>query len=147
MQISKVLVTGGTGVIASWAVREFEARGIEPIIFVRGQASDAIGKAINGDIAEQITRVQGDVLDPMSLIQAVRGHRPDAIVHLASAKPWQMEPPWVVEPKPRVAIDQIVHGTINVLDTARAFGIQRVVYAGSKASYASVVGEYGAPTY
>jgi UDP-glucose 4-epimerase len=66
---------------------------------------------------------------------------------MASAKPWQIEQPWVDEPQPRQAIDQIATATAHVLEAARRRGIARVVYASSKAVFDDVTGPYAAPTY
>lgn len=141
-----MLVTGGTGVIGAWVVRGFAQRGIEPIVFVRGRTNE-VGRTINGDIDDRLTWALGDLLDPEALAAAVDRHRPQAIVHMASAKPWQMEPPWASEPDGRVAIEQIALATWNVLEVARKAGIKRVVYASSKAVYDDVVGAHAAPDY
>ena len=139
-------MTGGTGVIGAWVVRGFVDRGITPIVFSRGR-TDEIGATINGDIADRIVQARGDMLDRGSLEEALRANGAQAIVHMASAKPWQIEPPWAAEPDPGVAMAQISVATGNVLEAARRAGIRRVVYASSKAVYADVVGEHGAPRY
>jgi UDP-glucose 4-epimerase len=144
--MQRVLVTGGTGVIGAWVVRKFVERGITPVVLARGQ-TDAVGQAINGDIEDQCVRVRGDLLDVALLDRAVTEQGVQAIVHMASAKPWQIEPPWVDEPNARQAVDHIAIATVNVLEVARRRGIRRVVYASSKAVYDDVTGPYAAPTY
>jgi nucleoside-diphosphate-sugar epimerase len=144
--VARVLVTGGTGVIASWVVRGFVERGITPIVLSRGP-SDQIGGAINGDIADRCVHVRGDLLDPAVPDRAIAEHGAQAIVHMASAKPWQIEPPWVDRPLPRQAIDQIASATAHVLEAARRHGVTRVVYASSKAVFDDVSGPYAAPEY
>lgn len=146
MSLERVLVTGGTGVIGAWVVRGLVERGIEPIVFVRGRTNE-IGRTINGDIDGRLTWALGDLLDPDALAAAVERHRPQAIIHMASAKPWQMEPPWAAEPDGRLAIEQIALATWNVLEVARKAGVKRVVYASSKAVYDDVVGAHAAPDY
>jgi UDP-glucose 4-epimerase len=133
-------------VIGAWVVRAFVERGITPIVFVRG-TTDYIGRAINGDVDNRLIWAYGDLLDPLTLVRAVEQHRAEAIVHLASAKPWQVEPPFVAEPKTRAAMEQIVTATTNVLEVARVLGIRRVVYGSSKAVYDDVAGPCGPPTY
>jgi nucleoside-diphosphate-sugar epimerase len=141
-----VLVTGGTGVIASWVVRGFVEHGITPIVLSRGH-SDHVGDAINGDIVDRWVRVRGDLLEAELVDRVVAEHGAQAIVHMASAKPWQIEQPWVDEPHPRQALDQIASATANVLEAARRHGIARVVYASSKAVFDDVTGPYAAPIY
>jgi UDP-glucose 4-epimerase len=146
MTLTRVLVTGGTGVIGAWVVRGFAERGITPIVFSRGTA-DHIGQAINGDIAERVVHVHGDLLDPAGVQDAVREHRPQAVVHMASAKPWQIERPFVARSQPRQALEQIAVATLNVLDAAVGGDVGRVVYASSKAVYDHIRGDYGPPAY
>jgi UDP-glucose 4-epimerase len=40
-----------------------------------------------------------------------------------------------------------VMGTVNVLEAARAFDVQRVVYTSAKGVYGPILGEYGHPAY
>ena len=146
MRPERVLVTGGTGVVGAWVVRGLYERGVTPIVFTRGQ-TEGIGGAINGDLAGRLVAARGDVLDRESIERAVSAHGAQAIIHMASAKPWQMERPFVPESRPREAIQQIALGTLNVLDAARATGVHRVVYASSKAVFGDVDGEHSVPCY
>lgn len=143
---ANVFVTGGTGVIGAWVVRGLVEAGANPIVFVRGQ-TNAIGHAINWDIEDRLTIAQGDMQDLAAIERALDQHRPDVIVHMASAKPWQIEPPFTPAPDPRQAIDQIVNGTGNILEAARRKGIRRVVYASSKGVYGNIKGPYGPPEF
>src|SRR5207244_276275 len=124
----RILVTGGTGVVGSWVTRSLIEHGLTPVIFSRGE-TDAIGNSINGRLASKLLWARGDMLDQSSLDAALRDHQPRAIVHMASAKPWQIEQPFIDHPKSRAAIEQITVGTVNVLEAARQAGIPRVVYA------------------
>jgi UDP-glucose 4-epimerase len=141
----RVLLTGATGVIGAWAAREIAAGGGEPIGLTRGTTS--VGRAILGDLGEEMRWMVADVEDQRAVTAAVAEVRPDVIAHLASAKPWQMDAGFVDRPNPRLGVDAIVTATLNVLEAARSLGVPRVVYAGSKASYGAFAGEYGYPTY
>lgn len=140
-----VLVTGGSGVVGAWAVRAIAEAGDTPVIFTRGITT--VGKAILGDLVQQVEWVTGDVCQPFDLVDAVRRVRPDAIAHLAAAKPWQMEAGMVDRPDPALGVRSIIVGTVNVLDAARALGVPRVVYFSSKAAYGAFEGSHGFPDY
>jgi nucleoside-diphosphate-sugar epimerase len=134
--MQRVFITGGTGVIAAWAVRLFLEQGIQPITFQRGVTG--YGAPIIDDVRDQVIWEHGELQDGLALMRAVQRSGADTIVHLASAKPWQIERPWVQEPRARQGMDQIVMATINVLDVARSLGLRRVVYGSSKAAYARI---------
>lgn len=142
----RVLVTGGTGVIASWVTRGLVESGVTPVVFARGSAAH-IGQAINGDLADELIDVRGDLLDQGALATAVRDHQASAIVHMASIKPWQIEEPFVKPSRPREAVEQVALATLNVLEVAREQGVRRVVYASSKAVFGPIHGGHGAPQY
>jgi UDP-glucose 4-epimerase len=134
--VDRVFITGGTGVIAAWAVREYLEHGIQPVCFQRGVTG--YGAPIVEDLRDQIIWEQGELQDPLALLRAVQRSGADTIVHMASAKPWQIERPWLQEPRARQGMDQIIMTTINVLDAARTLGIKRVVYGSSKAAYEQI---------
>ncbi|MBS1888551.1 MAG: NAD(P)-dependent oxidoreductase [Actinobacteria bacterium] len=141
----RILVTGGTGIIGAWAVREIAAAGDEPVVLTRGVTS--LGRAILGELAEEIEWVEADVAQPLELVAALRRARPEVIAHLASAKPWQMDAAYVERPNPPLGVRTIVDGTVNLLEAARVLEIPRVVYASSKSAYAPFAGPHGHPDY
>jgi nucleoside-diphosphate-sugar epimerase len=76
--IMKVLVTGATGYIGAVAADALAARGHE----VRGLARSA--RSANALSERGIEPVMGDFGDPASLVTAIRGTGPDAVVSTAS---------------------------------------------------------------
>jgi dihydroflavonol-4-reductase len=71
----RTLVTGATGFLGSWITRALSAAGLQPRVLVR----DAKRLGSLADLALDV--VQGDILDPVSLEQAMRGV--DAVIHAA----------------------------------------------------------------
>jgi UDP-glucose 4-epimerase len=141
----RVLATGGTGVIGAWVVRELIDAGFEPIVLTRGMTKT--GVPLFADRIDRITFTEGDINEPWTIVQAIQRFKPAGIVHMASAKPWQIEPESTPYPNPIRGLNSIVMGTANVLEAARQFDIKRVVFAGSKASYDAFSGEHTFPTY
>jgi UDP-N-acetylglucosamine/UDP-N-acetyl-alpha-D-glucosaminouronate 4-epimerase len=121
----KVLVTGGAGFIGSNLVRALVSTGAE----VRVLDNLSTGFLSNlADLPGSLDVVQGDVRDPDSVRQAVRGA--DVIHHLAALP---SVPRSVREP---MAVHQVnVDGTLNVLLAARDAGVRRLVYASSSSVY------------
>lgn len=88
-----------------------------------------------GDLQE-IKSVHGDITDLPHLCRSVKEHNIDAIVHLAS---WQIP---ASNANPAQALPIVSGGLVNVLETARLFGIKRVVWSSSIAVFGPQ-SEYG----
>jgi dihydroflavonol-4-reductase len=111
-----ILVTGATGHIGNVLVRKLLASGesVRALIW-RGEDT----RSLQG---LQVDQVEGDVLDPASLDQALEGV--DRLYHLAgiiSIMPGRDSLVWKVN----------VEGTKNVLEAARRARIRRLVYTSS----------------
>ena len=111
-----ILVTGATGHIGNVLIRRLLAQGEEVRALVwRGEDTTPI-KGLD------VEQVEGDVLDPASLIPAMQGV--DSVYHLAgiiSIMPGRNPFVWQVN----------VEGTRNVLDAARRAQVRRLVYTSS----------------
>jgi len=110
----KVMVTGGSGRLGGYVLRELKQAGHTVASFSR-----------TPPLVEGAAFLPGDVLKPESLSAACRGQ--DAIVHLAA----------VPHPK-RATAERLrevnVLGTYNVLDAAVAADVGKVVFASSGAA-------------
>ena len=141
----RILATGGTGVIGAWVVRELIDAGFDPIVLTRGLTK--IGIPLLAGRLDRVTFTEGDINEPWTVVEAIQRFKPAGIVHMASAKPWQIEPESTPYPNPIRGLTSIVMGTANVLEAARQFKLKRVVFAGSKASYEAFSGEHTFPGY
>jgi farnesol dehydrogenase len=110
----KVLVTGGTGFLGRAVVGALAGRAHEVVVFARRAASPPPEGAT--------AAVAGDVRDRDALRRAAAGC--DAICHTAAlVSIWRRR---------REDFDDVnVGGLMNVVDTAAALGIRRVVYTSS----------------
>lgn len=120
--MSKTLITGGSGFVGRAVVEELLAAGREVRVLVRTPAHPALA----GLAVEQVL---GDLRDPASLEQALKGCR--RLFHVAAD--YRL---WVPHPAEMYAVN--VEGTRNLLDAAAAAGVERVVYT-------STVGTLGNP--
>ncbi len=109
-----VLVTGGSGMIGGYVVRELVARRHQVTVFSRSP------QALEG-----VSLFAGDVLNLAQLKAACRGK--DAIVHLAAIPNLQKFPPEQV-------LQVNVMGTIHVLEAAVQEGVGQVIVASSNAA-------------
>lgn len=132
----RVLITGGMGVIGAEATRKFVREGHRPVVYARHRDESLVS-----DIIDKIDVELGDVMDMPRLLQAIKKHKITHIVHTAAFVSA------VSQANPALSVQVNVMGMINVLEAARAFDIQRVVYTSAKGVYGPVEGEYGHPTY
>jgi NADH dehydrogenase len=109
----RVLLTGATGYVGSYVLRELLRRDHTPRCLVRGAADDL---AVQDDAIEL---VRGDVTDPASLDGGLEGC--DAVIHLVG----------ILEERPAqgVTFERVhVDGTRHVVSAARAAGVDRLVH-------------------
>jgi nucleoside-diphosphate-sugar epimerase len=127
----RVLITGGAGFVGAFTALELLDQGHEVVAYDRrAEPNDVL--ALAGD---DLTLLQGDVLDRAALASAVREHQIEAIVHTAAVigqTGGAADPDWMFNIN--------VVGTLNVLEVARAASA-RVVYV----STATLYGQHADP--
>lgn len=121
----KYLITGGAGFIGSNLARFILDKGHEVVVL----DNFATGKRENlEEIRDRITLIEGDIRDRATVDQAVEGCK--AIFHQGALG----SVPRSVE-DPLTSHDVNVNGTITVLESARALGVKRIVFAASSSAY------------
>ena len=120
-----VLVTGSSGFIGSYLVRELLAHGHHVVgIDIRPPSPEMAWVQRNGGPA--IILELGTLEQWGPLANVLERHRPWAIVHTAS-----LVRPDILEREPFTALRANVETSLNVFEGARVFGIDRVVYTSS----------------
>jgi len=124
---SRVLITGGAGLIGSHIADELCDRGVREVIvfdnFVRGRV-DNLSRAL---ASRKVTIVNADIRDKYALAKAMAGV--DYVFHQAAIRITQCAE------DPALAVDVLVNGTFNVLDAAVKAGVKKVVAASSASVY------------
>jgi nucleoside-diphosphate-sugar epimerase len=114
----------GSGLIGSQVARILVERGEKPVLMDVSAQRDAIGQIV--DLAK-VTLIQGDVLRPLSIVEALRGHGITRIAHTAANPLLTLG----AQKDPYSAINLNIMGTVNVLEAARVTGLKRVVVSSS----------------
>ena len=122
--MATVLITGGTGFIASYIARRLIASGHQVVCFDNSISPGRL--KVIGD--EAIIR-KGDVSQIEDLISACVEHKVDRIVSLAFLMPLE------AEKHLSLAVRINAQGVNNVFEAARICGIKRVVHASSISAY------------
>jgi nucleoside-diphosphate-sugar epimerase len=118
-----ILITGA-GLVGSQIARLLIEDGERPVLFDLTPQHDALSDIVD---TKRLTLVQGDLLNPLDLVRVIRESKITHIIHTA-ANPLLTTG---AQRNPYPAIQINIMGTVNVLEAARAFGIERVVVTSS----------------
>ena len=125
-----VAVTGAEGFIGSHLVERLVRHGQRVRAMVLYNSFDSWGwlDTLPPDVLSEVEVVLGDVRDPASAHDLVRGAR--VVYHLAAliAIPYSYR-------APRSYVDTNVIGTLNVLDAVRAHDTPRLVHTSTSETY------------
>jgi nucleoside-diphosphate-sugar epimerase len=118
-----VLVTGGTGFLGSYIIKELVEKNY-PVRAIR-RSTSKLPFYIPAKIFEQIEWVEGDILDPVSLDEAMEDV--DTVIHSAAIISFN--------PADKKKLYHVnVQGTANVVNTAIEKNISRLVHISSVAA-------------
>jgi nucleoside-diphosphate-sugar epimerase len=114
----------GSGLIGSQVARILAERGETPVLMDVAAQREAIGEIVP---LEKVTLIQGDVLRPLSIVEAIKSHGVTRIAHTAANPMLTLG----AQTEPYNAINLNIMGTVNVLEAARILGLKRVVVSSS----------------
>ncbi|RYY90203.1 MAG: NAD-dependent epimerase/dehydratase family protein, partial [Chitinophagaceae bacterium] len=117
-----ILVTGGTGFLGAYILKELVLRG-EPVRAIRRTAK--LPFFIEKEILDKVEWVEGDILDVLSLADAMQGV--DRIVHAAALVSFHAQ-------DRRRLLQVNRDGTANVVNVALEEGVRRIAYVSSVAA-------------
>ncbi len=127
-----VFVTGGTGFIGSRLIALLVARGVEVRALARSQAGLEKVKALGA------APVQGDVTDPKSMKETLRGC--DVVFHVASM--------YEVGLRYKQQMEKVnVDGVRNVIETAVEAGVPKIVFTSTVGVFGNTGGRLVDETY
>lgn len=123
---SKVLVTGGAGLVGSHIVDELVKEGAKVVVFdsfIRGKMEHLDWARANGDV--QV--MEADLRDRNAMREALAGV--DYVFHQAAA--WLR----LCQEEPRLSLDVNIAGTFNLLEACVEAGVKKIVAASSSSVY------------
>lgn len=126
----RALVTGGTGMIGSWLVKELLTAGATVVVLVLDH--DPQSELLrSGDIG-RVSVVDGELESYATLERALSVHEVDTVFHLGAQTLVE-----VAHRAPLGTWDSNVRGTYNLLEACRTHGalVRRVVVASSDKAY------------
>jgi UDP-glucose 4-epimerase len=127
MQINKVLITGGAGLVGSHITDELVKQKVAEIVifdnFTRGRQENLKSALTHGSVKI----IEGDIRDRQLLANVMQGV--DIVFHQAAIRINQCAE------EPRLALEVLVDGTFNVLEAAVQAKVKKVVAASSASIY------------
>lgn len=119
-----VLITGGAGFIGSALARSMAGEGKDVVVFDRFIPEDRFDAN-----DKRITTVTGDISVFPEVINVVKDHGVTSIIHLGAMLSMPSDAnPWA-------SYQVNANGTMHILEAARIFGVDRVVFSSSNAVY------------
>ncbi len=119
-----VLVTGGSGFIGAYIARQL-IQADQQVVTLDPVASNVISEVLTAEELARVRRVSGDASSLRDVGRAIRDHRVDRVIHLASL----LHP--ASNENPTLAVQVNVQGQLTILEAARLFDLQKVVWASS----------------
>ena len=130
--MNKVLVTGSDGFIGSHLVESLVKDGFNVRAFCFYNSNNSWGwlDTINDDVKKDLDVFLGDIRDPYSVKEAMKGC--DIVFHLAAliGIPYSYV-------SPASYIDTNINGTLNIVQSARDLGLQKVIHTSTSETYGS----------
>jgi len=126
----RILVTGGTGMIGSWLVKELLAQGAHVVVLVRD--ADPLSELYRSGDIQRVAVVNGMLEDFWTLERAINEHEIDTIFHLGA-----QTIVGTAHRFPLSTFESNVRGTYNLLEACRIHSkiVQRIVVASSDKAY------------
>jgi len=125
----RYLVTGGTGFVGAFAVRDLVREGHEVTVFDLAPNRAFLADLMSPAEVDQIRLVSGDVTDLPSILRVMHDTRPDRIIHLAATLGASSEA------NALRALKVNCEGTINIFEAALTYDVPKVVWASSIAVF------------
>jgi CDP-glucose 4,6-dehydratase len=128
--IRTCLITGGRGFVGAWLSKALLERGHRVVSFDRARAGQGPSPIGLLGVEDEVTHVDGDLLDADLLARTLDQHQVDTVFHLAA-----VTIVGAVQASPVLGYEINVRGTWLLLDACRAHGAERVVVASSDKAY------------
>ncbi len=124
---SKILVTGGCGLIGSTTIDQVLAENPEKVVIYDNLVRGSLNNVAHLMNDPRVELIKGDIRDVEATRKVTEGM--DAVIHMATLRIT------ACAAEPREALEVMCDGTYNVLEAAHLAGVKRFVTASSASVY------------
>src|SRR5215471_3101341 len=122
-------ITGAQGCIGSWIVKALAERGEWVVVFDRSEDARRLQAVVAPADLARVRFISGDITDVTTVGAALESANARRIIHLAGLQ----VPTCKADPVAGAFVNVI--GTLNLFESAKACGAERIVYASSAAVF------------
>src|SRR5437660_11260479 len=122
-------ITGAQGCLGSLIVKALAERGDTPVVFDRSEDRRRLEAIIETSQLERVRFIAGDITDIGAVRSALKASGARRLIHLAGLQ----VPACKADPVAGAFVKVV--GTLNVFESAKSAGVERVVYASSAAVF------------
>lgn len=133
------LVTGGTGYIGSYVVRDLLDAGKDVVSLQRSGVTQVALDVIGKEKIGRVRIVSGDISNTLFLFDLIRQYGIDLIIHIA----YVMPPTSELEPAYALRFNCV--GMNNLLEAVRLFGLKKLIWISAGMALGSVSESYKKP--
>jgi nucleoside-diphosphate-sugar epimerase len=123
------LVTGGTGYIGSYVVRDLLEDGKEVICLQRSGVTPVFRQVVGEKNLPKALIIQADLSNTFQVFDVFKQHKIDSIVHLSSILSATGSSSSETQPAYALQVNGV--GMSNLLEAMRIFGIRKMVWTGT----------------
>ena len=129
MREERFLITGATGCIGIWVLRNLLREGVPTAVLDHSGNHRRLPLVLTDEEISRIQFISGDVSDLSAVSKALESSRANRIIHLAA----MLLP--LCKADPPLGAQVNVVGTVNVFEAAKRAGIRHLVFASTTAVY------------
>lgn len=134
------LVTGGTGYLGSYVVRDLLAAGKKDIVCLqRSGVTSLFREMVGEENIKKVKIIQGDVSNAVQLFNIIKENNVSVVIHFGYLMPpaTDLQPGWAVQVN--------CGGMNNVLEAARLFGLKKVIWSSAGQAFGRLADFYKEP--